>query len=78
MTDILSRVDISTDVMDRLIDLAASEARCNPGVKIAETPNDETRLESDGSLTLYVNFTHGKSVCLRIEPEEWQWKPGMK
>jgi hypothetical protein len=39
-----------------------------------QVPEEQGRVEEDGSLTIFVRFPDGKEVGMRVPPGQWAWK----
>ena len=74
--DTLSRVALSRSAFDRWHTKAselAREARKHGVRRPADIPDELTRVEADGALTLYVPMPDGTELSMRVEPREWAW-----
>ncbi len=40
----------------------------------AEMPDEQGRLNEDGSLMLFVQLPNGSELSLRLPPNEWEWR----
>ena len=50
--------------------MAARGVRFRP----EEIPDEAGRLETDGSLIIFVALPGGEEVSLRVPPDEWSWR----
>ncbi len=74
----LGLVNIATDVYQawnilarRVVkDLAARGVKFDP----EEIPDEQGRLEDDGSLTVFAVLPNGEEVSLRVPPGQWSWR----
>ena len=74
----LDLVNISSDVYQAwnilarrtVKDLAARGIKLDP----EEIPDEAGRLETDGSLIVFVVLPNGEEVSFRVPPDEWSWR----
>ena len=51
-------------------DMAARGEKFDP----EEIPDEQGRLETDGSLTIFVVLPNGEEMSLRVPPDQWSWR----
>ncbi|MEK9135175.1 MAG: hypothetical protein AAB451_02650 [Patescibacteria group bacterium] len=43
-------------------------------VRPEEIPDEQARMEDDGSLTVFVVLPNNEEVSMRVPPDQWEWR----
>lgn len=77
-SDTLDRVYLAPAVFARWREVCTGQlADLLQRFKPKAVPDEQARVEPDGSLTLFVVLPDGQEISMRVEPFEWTWSDGM-